>query len=344
MRRFLRGLIWSLVLALVVACGDSVPPAQPSIRVLTLNTWLLPFFAKHTEDRLKIMPEMISGTRADVVFFQEVWGEGYRNKLMEGMRAQGYAHQTFRLHPTGSGMAKENGLLIASRLPLGPETELLSYSVSTRFDESLVKKGAIRAKLLVPGSPLGSIDIYNTHLGAMTFDAKKGIYDEGHERSRGRQQDELIAFVRRSRQSPAMILAGDLNQHWLAIENGRYTDRMTATYQLLVGSRGGLGLIDSYRAFVTSNTSLPAPVRHGFTTDVGGNPYCDNPLDPALKNQPSVVDDYIFIDNSGRLAVTDSRIVFDKPIAAAMQARLRLRELPLRLTDHYGVLTTVTPR
>jgi endonuclease/exonuclease/phosphatase family metal-dependent hydrolase len=84
------------------------------VRVLTLNTWNLPFrLARHAPLRLSAIGEAIADLDADVVAFQEVWtASGRARLLLAGARA-GYRHTWHRPRALGG-----SGLLVLSRWPI----------------------------------------------------------------------------------------------------------------------------------------------------------------------------------------------------------------------------------
>jgi len=84
------------------------------VRVLTLNTWDLPFgLARRAPARLAAIGEAIAELDADVVAFQEVWTASGRARLLGAGARAGYRHTWHRPRALGG-----SGLLILSRSPI----------------------------------------------------------------------------------------------------------------------------------------------------------------------------------------------------------------------------------
>jgi endonuclease/exonuclease/phosphatase family metal-dependent hydrolase len=225
-----------------------------------------------------------------------------------------------------------NGLLLFSKYPLDAQVDCLRYSEFTRWDEALAAKGALKARVDLP--VVGWTDAYLTHLGATTYREKEKRFDADEVQAQREQLDELVAWIQKTRDSRNLILSGDFNQHWQAIENGTYQPAQSPGYATLVGKGPGrLDLIDSFRQVHPQSVA-------DYTSDVTGNPYSDNPLDKSLSTQPSVVDDYIFVSRDSALRPQAAILVFNTPVAPETAAAYQLKRVPKRLSDHYGVLTT----
>jgi endonuclease/exonuclease/phosphatase family metal-dependent hydrolase len=224
-----------------------------------------------------------------------------------------------------------DGLLLLSRWPVDSSVRSLTFSRFTRWDEAMVAKGAILARIKLP--VLGWVDTYVTHLGATTYEPNLGDFRSLEIKTQYHQLEELIQWIRETRRSSAFILAGDFNQHWQQIRKGRYMDRLAAGYSRLVGQNNeGMGLIDTYLAVHSAREIV-------FTSDIQNNPYSHNPLDTALATQPSVVDDYIFVSRHPLFRPVRSEVVFKEQLAPASFHSAKIP--PARLSDHYGVLTTL---
>jgi endonuclease/exonuclease/phosphatase family metal-dependent hydrolase len=362
---------------------------RKTIRVLTLNTWMLrtPFgldIAEDIDERLRILPDKVASTGADWIAFQENWDPRIRKTLVQEMRRRGYPYEashgevppqnrllgigslaaacaplalahrgqplrrdflkqtallagTVGLNAFGAGsMAFDsvqrsmgNGLQIFSRFPLTPP-ESLCFSEFTRADEVLVRKGAIKTVVTVPG--LGPVDLYTSHLGAVTYRRDLGQDEPGECAARLRQMRELTAWIARSRTSPIAVLAGDMNTDYREFRNGGFTATRSQEYRSVVDSSpSGLGFQDTY-AEVHGREGTAA------ITDDSRNPYKNR---GHFSGSPDVVIDYIFLSPQSRLRPVASEVVFQEPISAAEYARHGLKRRPERLSDHYGVLTTL---
>ncbi len=207
-----------------------------------------------------------------------------------------------------------NGLQIFSRYPLGPRFDAFAFSTSTRPDEAFVAKGALRASVQVPS--LGWIDVYNSHLGAVDFDSRKGNYDLSQGARRGQQAAELAQWIQKTRTSESALLGVDLNAA------PREVGATRATYEHGLFAPGGeLDFEDTFE--VVGARGAPGH------TDDSRNPYKKS---GHFSNSPDARIDYIFASQSSRLVPTESQVIFDQPLCGAGKG-------PARLSDHYGVLT-----
>ncbi|MEO1336549.1 MAG: endonuclease/exonuclease/phosphatase family protein [Myxococcota bacterium] len=242
-----------------------------------------------------------------------------------------------------------NGLLIISRWPVR-ETSAMSFRVHTRWDEALVYKGAIRASIEAPGPAY--IDVVNTHLGARTFDFTRGAYEPGTVRANALQLDELMAWIRADARSgaegapEATVVAGDFNFDPWVVEDGAITSRRNLSYGKLVDAGPeGLGLIDSFVAangvtvggFTGGTAPRGTPPR---ATATGG----DASQTSRRCQKPPERIDYIFVSQA--VSVTSSQVVLNEVIRdRADKDHLRqthgLESLPLHVSDHFGLLSTV---
>jgi endonuclease/exonuclease/phosphatase family metal-dependent hydrolase len=304
------------------------------LRILTLNTWMLrmPFgfdIAEDIDERLQLLPDKVAGTGADLIAFQENWDPGIRRTLIGEMCRRGYPFEISAAgyDPLARGLG--SGLQIFSRYRLETSAQL-RFRDFTRFDESLVSKGALKAIVSVPG--VGPIDFITAHLGAVTHDRRRGEDRPNHRAARLRQMDELTAWIESSRSSPVVLLAGDFNADYREFRAGRYTETPSREYQCLVGTPPhGLGLRDCY-AEVHGRSGEAA------VTDDNRNPYKRRGY---FQNAPDAVIDYVFVSPQGTARPVAAQVVFQEAITDDEVARYRLRRRPERLSDHYGVLVTL---
>ncbi len=308
-----------------------------SIKVLTLNTWLLrtPLgidLARSVERRLKIIPDRVCRFSPDIILLQEVWHPALRARLHQEFSKRGYAfsnwnsaneknlcRRDFLLNFCSPHKLKElskqimqNGLMIFSKFPLNPQLSTLVFSEHTRADEVFVKKGAIKMQVLLP--ELGWADVYNAHLGAVTFDSDSNAYIAKECEARKKQTHELATWIRKTRDSEFQIVGADLNSHYHGFKEGKYHDKISDEYSMMTG-RGnyGAGLVDSF----TSHHGLgPNP---GYT-DESKNPYRQS---GPFANSPDAVLDYVFVSDSRHLTPSQSQLVFNEDC----------------VSDHYGVLS-----
>ena len=233
-----------------------------------------------------------------------------------------------------------NGLLIISRWPIA-DTTAMSFRTHTRMDEALVYKGAVRARIQVPGS--GPLDVVNTHLGARTYDFERGGYDSQTVSANDRQLDELAEWLKAGagnstgpeQTSPlmarAMVVAGDFNFNPWVVRRGKITDQTSPSYAKLVREAPqGLGLSDSFTA---ANGAGVDGYTGGTATAFGAG---------QRDRKPPERIDYIF--TSKAVSVKSSRVVLNDVIrhrcdSERLMMDHKLHELPLHVSDHFGLLS-----
>ncbi|MGZ3699329.1 MAG: endonuclease/exonuclease/phosphatase family protein [Bdellovibrionota bacterium] len=289
----------------------SAVSAQPpkELRVLTLNTWMLKLpmglgVAKDIPERLARMPDEIAATHADLIGLQEVWDPKIRAELVAALALRGYPHHAYLENNPFSLLRGliGNGLLVVSKFPIRPSTHQLVFADYTRTDEYFAMKGAILVQVEIPG--VGLVDFYNAHLGAVSFNEKRRLYDADHVRARYRQFEELVAWIGRTKGKGIVFLAADLNTH----------------FQDWTGEGFGEALSPEYQMLLAAGFHNPME-RREWTYDMR-NPYAS---EGVFKNLPSEVEDYVFVSGMAKISA-ESQVVF--------------REKPI--SDHYGVLTRFT--
>lgn len=320
-----------LLLLALLACSPLASAHPTDLRVLHFNAWILrmpPGFdiADDIEARVKLMPDAIAATGADVVCIQENWDKEIRMKLVRELAKRGYRYAAFREKAGRYEYVKQrmgNGLLIVSKLMLDPNIFQYRFTEPTRIGEFFLIKGAIKTRVRLPD--MRWIDLYNAHLGAVTFDSKAMAYDPEELAKKMKQTEELAAFIRHTRTSKLMILSVDNNTHYEDFEGAtRLEGVIVPEYRLMTRKEPrGLGLVDTYRAV------------HGFeeppvyTYDRQRNAYAK---DSYFKGLPSEVEDYIFVSRSPSIEVLGSEVVFTEQLP---------QPGPKHLSDHYGVVTTL---
>jgi endonuclease/exonuclease/phosphatase family metal-dependent hydrolase len=217
-----------------------------------------------------------------------------------------------------------NGLQIFSRFKLSESVDVMPFSTWTRSDEVFIAKGVIRVKARVPG--LGWIDVYNSHLGAVSYDPRKGEYDSGHCERRRQQAGELAGFIHRTRSSEFAVLGVDLNATPCQTSGGE--TRPTHEHELFSSRAGNLGFIDTFEASGSGGDK--------GHTDHGGNPYKRSGY---FRNSPDARIDYIFASRSNEVRPTKSCVTFEQSLTDLLGVPANGAPLPPRISDHYGVIT-----
>ncbi|MFI5309925.1 MAG: endonuclease/exonuclease/phosphatase family protein [Gemmatimonadales bacterium] len=341
--------------------ADAPVSAAPvrQLKVLTFNLWTVelpvPRFvyqvSRDIDSRLRLLPQKVLETGADILIFQEVWRDARKRDLIERFRQLGYRY-SIRSKDDGGAFERGaigNGLLIISRYPLSPERDLLRFSKYTRGYEYFARKGAIKTSVSIPG--LGWIDLVDAHMGAVATEKANGRPDHfnGHDLSvLADQVRELVRFISRSASSGIVLAAMDMNAHYQVLEHGSYQASFAPEYTMLtcaglgvvtrVVSTDCLGLKDTFRA-VHGFESTPS-----WTYDTHSNRYAG---DGMFAVEPPGVLDYIFVNENPKLVPVSSEIVFKERPADADGRTIGLgprMRVPEHLSDHYGVLTTFAIR
>lgn len=270
-------LVLFLSLSMVAQAQEVKIEPIKQIKVLSFNAWLVipPCMAftsiclklsADVETRIALMPDMISGTGADVIGFQEVWNFRQRQYLIEELRKRGYTYAVFSNDIADNNLLNShtyktlgdivtdafdrslnpieavrgnmgNGLLVVSKYKLGKVTQL-RFSEYSRGDEITIIKGAIRTGVEIPG--YGWVDIVNAHLGAVGEDLNKEgrfvEYDPAQLSIRQNQSYELAQWMKRlgyDNPNRKLIMISDLNSHyhpWNASLNSYDTNSSSIEY------------------------------------------------------------------------------------------------------------------
>jgi endonuclease/exonuclease/phosphatase family metal-dependent hydrolase len=186
-----------LLLALVLAIRTALPaateesspepPAALRMRVVSYNTWLLPYVSKAYTERRARFAGALAGLQADVLCLQEVWTGSDQGLLQESLKKTlPHAHRAV------------GGLLLLSRFEI-------ESAVFTRFPpdpelplrERIAGKGYLDARIK---TPLGPVRIVTCHLAALPHAGSP----------RSRQLEHLLTHLAKDTNVP-LLLAGDLN-------------------------------------------------------------------------------------------------------------------------------------
>lgn len=301
--------------------------------VLTFNTWLLKTplgisIAIDIESRIDLIPDEISQTGVEIVALQEVWNPTHRLRFKKRFSELGYTFcaENFdpspRAHPLGPIRTMfGNGLMIFLKFPLREKTKRITYSHRTRPDETFVDKGAILTQVFIP-SLAKWINIFNSHLGAITFDAKTQSYDSAHLKLHNCQVDELLQFVSSETNEPS-IIAMDFGVHYYEYKNGQHSEKFCEAYSKLKGFRSSGELLDT-AVHVNKNFDKPDYTFHKE------NPYVSS---GHFGHCPDEVLDYIFVTKNSSITPINSKVMFQKPVMNSEAKKFHL-------SDHFGVMTT----
>jgi len=197
----------------------------------------------------------------------------------------------------------------------------MRFSSFTRLDEVLAAKGCIKTRVKHPIA--GWIDIYNSHLGAVSYDQKNKIYNSVQSHIRLQQNNELIDWLRKTRSSEKLIITVDLNLHYKKYNDGTYHDELSEGYKFLTeADPHGLGLVDTYLA----KNGMTEPAHWTINSN---NPYVAKGF---FGKNPDAVTDYIFISSSKSFRPYTSYLVFNDSTEKENSF----------ISDHYGIISEIS--
>lgn len=279
-----------------VQSGPTAPTSSSAnsvpIRVASYNVWLLPFGSTDLFGRAGKMGPAIRELEPDLVCLQEAWYNDTTDAIRISLR------QRLPYSVVGGG-----GLATVSRWPI-------VWSEFIPFDEhpklSMVERFAKKGWLLtIIGTPLGPVQVVNTHL---VWEGRRG---EGPKTDRAHwAQVTALNQALRHRNTLPTILCGDLNHR--AIEGQTPTDEFS---QWLAN-----GFVDAAQPAPTDGRWTPrARTRAGYPR---------SPNTPPRGGDP----DYILFRSGSTLTLSTRsfRQVLDTPETALSDHNLLLAELLLQ--------------
>lgn len=317
---------------LMLGLTFSIASQARELKVLNFNAWDLKAygigFSRHIKDRMKILPSKLIESKADIITLQEMWENNTKKRLAEVMEKNGYPHTYYN----DGGIRLGNGLMIISKFPLKKSKVSDSYSQRTRLDEVLTKKAALHTLVEIPD--FGTIDLYTTHLGAVTFNDKHDTYNGVHKEKLLNQLVQFSDWVRKTQSTFNIIVTGDFNLHYQEYAGqGHFKPEFAKDYSYLVKKLCNRG--DAINTYLKANEiEITDTPHYTYTRE---NPYVAN---GHFSSSPSEVNDYIFICEFADLTLTSSQLMFTGALPDSYKEIYRLRKLPQRLSDHYGILST----
>lgn len=313
------------ILGLLGLFGRTQAVAAITFKVLDFNTWLLWPVAENIEERVRAMPARLAATGADIITLQEVWSLDHKHEIIRAAERYGYSY-AYHSEPSFE-LPLGNGLLILSKYELfnRPEDSLgrMVFSVNTRLDENLVLKGAIHTLVNIPS--FGYVDLWNSHLGAISFNASTRSFESTEQQAQYVQIRELLNYMRMSRVVRHGILGIDANAHQLQWNPSRrrfYRDVLNPNYFAL---RHGSGMTDVYHFFHSPWGSQGQTIGTFMSSN-------RNVSTGHFGDAPDDQEDYIF--------ATPNLPGVWEAVSAEIVLTENLPETRRPLSDHYGVLTT----
>lgn len=173
------------------------------LRVLTLNCWGVPVWARERTARMRAIGRALAEMDLDVAGLQEAFWPGDRQVIARAAAEGGLVHA----HYFSSGVMG-SGLFTLSRFPIA-ETSFTRFRLNGRPQELMrsdyyAGKGIGRVRLSTPAGPL---DFYNVHLVAPYLEFGPDRFLE----HRLAQALEAAQYIRTESEGVPAILTGDLN-------------------------------------------------------------------------------------------------------------------------------------
>ncbi|KAG6584691.1 phospholipase c [Phytophthora cinnamomi] len=152
------------------------------LRVMVYNVWLLPSFVSSFNEKISpwasqrasAIPRCLAPLDVDVVIFCEAFCSTSREKLVCGMKSQGYIYETKVVGDVsllGSKKAIDGGCFAMSKYPLGRSEELTFGSIASGEDR-YADKGIIYFQVRMPvttssgSETTQTVHVVGTHLQA----------------------------------------------------------------------------------------------------------------------------------------------------------------------------------
>jgi hypothetical protein len=318
-----------------LAQRPSFPPLAPKtatsfqLRVMVYNVWLLPSIVSSFNEKISpwasqrasAIPRCLGPLNVDVVVFCEAFCSTAREKLVSGMKSQGFIYETKVVGDVsllGSKKALDGGCFAMSRYPLANCEEVMFGSVASGGDR-YADKGVTYFQVRVPvKSSSGSetsqtVHVVGTHLQA--WETPIAVATRNCQLALMR---EFVDSLRLPKHEP-VIFAGDLNvnkhAHGAQLPDGEYS----AMLALLGAREPGLHADSPMFSFDPNTNSLAV----------------DGPSSGGVTERL----DYVMVERSHRQPLAASaEIVHLKATRHWAPPRGVVDEILVDLSDHYPVI------
>jgi len=274
------------------------------LTVVTFNIWMPHVWIPKNEKRkrLKILPDYLKNTNADILCLQEVFDPTVKKLLMRSLE------NSYKVIDDSCETSSlmfwqkdcQGGLVTLSKFPVFSQS-FYAYPTfnNMKLDEKIGEKGVLMTRIKI-GDAFGLI--INTHLYAGR--------SEEDSKLRLKQIKFLIGKVKQdslSENDRFILLCGDLNLTHPAIQKENATPNTDFEAFRLLEAAG----------FINPYDQIPV----GFTYDPEKNPYANLWYNRPEKKQ---ILDYILIrtQNHSRLEISSHEVIFDENLI---------------LSDHFGI-------
>lgn len=311
--------LWLVLLTLLTLHAPYTNASdQQTLKILTLNTWLLRIFGvpigKDIPTRARLIPRAVANTGADLITFQEAWSNRYKRRFRRELKKLGYPYSYFVPRRLGMG----DGLEIISKYPIRTIEAAPLFLDITRIEEVPVGKRALYAEIEI--RPDLKIDFFSFHAGALTYLDRQGTYDRREKARQRGQYQQFKRWFQETRRNPISIVAGDFNASSLTLSGGKFLPNYADDYLELLDQ--ACGKDENFTNTFSAANKTDEHTAEEPTYDKK-NPYVAGGL---FSNAPSETEDYIFSCGIAPDDILHSQVLF--------------KEAPL-LSDHYGVLSEI---
>ncbi len=325
-------LLLSILLLLILTSQYlSANEQKKTLKVLTFNVWNLKILGtnigKDIKERLKLIPMAIKTSGADIVALQENWKNSHRKLFSKKLKKLGYPYSFYLPRKLGMG----DGLQIISKYPITASAVMKPFKNHTRFDEIFARKRAIYTEIEI--APGRQIDLFTLHAGALSYDEKDGSYKKKQKIRQAKQYQQFKKWFQANRRNNISLAIGDFNASYLNLAGGQFQQQFNNDYLKFLdnGCNDGEDLLDSY---LIANSKDERSMQDA--TYDRENPYVASGF---FSSAPSETEDYIFTCGISKEEIISSSVVFDEEISKEFAKKSKNDQLPVRLSDHYGILT-----
>ncbi|GMF24153.1 unnamed protein product [Phytophthora lilii] len=299
------------------------------LRVMVYNVWLLPSIVTSFNEKISpwasqrasAIPRCLASLDVDVVLFCEAFCSTAREKLVSGMKSQGFIYETKVVGDAsllGSKKAIDGGCFAMSKYPLGGCEEITFGNVASGEDR-YADKGVIYFQVRIPvSSRLGCDVIQNVHVVGTHLQAWETPVAVATRNCQITLIREFVDSLHLPKDDP-VIFAGDLNVNKHA--NGAQSPEGEYTTML--------DLLDVHEPELSAKSPIYSFDPHTNSLAV------DGPSSGGITERL----DYIMLERSHRQPIAAStEVVQLKATRHWAPPRGVLDEVLVDLSDHYPVV------
>lgn len=188
----MKSLLFIVLFTLIINSNSYSSEQSSEIKIVTLNTWMIPFQRKMAKARAEIIGTEVKNH--DIAFFQEAFTKGIRRTIATFAQQSQY----FNRYQVNSSFHLNSGKFTLGKYKI-TQTDFQRFTRCGGI-QCFAAKGILYVQFELPNGDL--IDTFNTHLQAYQKDSKV----------RETQLEDAIAFINRKNTDgrPALFV-GDFN-------------------------------------------------------------------------------------------------------------------------------------